>query len=522
MKINSTILLLSALIIVICSTTIISQNSTESLHKDANNLATTSLALGGNIFDKSNFTKADGLLTDANDLIKENKKPEKAIEYLILANDLLKKTIEAAKSMNVNFPSLMKSRELVLSHGISENASKLWKEAEDNFVSAFEDFKDKDAEGVTKYSNLAEKNYKDTELLAIKDQYLLNVKGALIKAEDDKLEKYAPKTYSKIKQLIADAENILNANRYDTLNAKKISNSALYEINHGVYMQGVFTKMSKEDKSLEDFQLMWEEPVAKVANDLKVSPLFDNDPQNLSVKMLENINHERNNLAESQKEAQNLKAEIVQLKKTIDETKSALTDSKNMSKKLSQDLDSTKKANESLTKALDEHKSKLALTEQENVKFKSDSETIAKNQKLIENVSTMFLPSEAEVIKNGDLLTIRLLHINFPQNKTTLETQYFSLLNKVQKAIQTFPQGTVVIEGHTDGVGDYQKNIELSQGRANAVYQYLLSTMGADAARITVVGLGGSKPIANNSNEESRSKNRRIEVVINPHLENSK
>jgi OOP family OmpA-OmpF porin len=103
-----------------------------------------------------------------------------------------------------------------------------------------------------------------------------------------------------------------------------------------------------------------------------------------------------------------------------------------------------------------------------------------------------------------------------------LESQYFSLLNKVQKAIQSFPKGTILIEGHTDGVGDYQKNLELSQGRANAVYQYLISTMGADAARITAAGLGASKPIANNSSEEGRAKNRRIEVVINPHLDDTK
>ncbi len=157
-----------------------------------------------------------------------------------------------------------------------------------------------------------------------------------------------------------------------------------------------------------------------------------------------------------------------------------------------------------------------------NVKFKADSEMLEKNQKLIESISSMFLPSEAEVIKNGDLITIRLVNLNFPQNKATLEPQYFTLLTKVQKAIQTFPNGTTVIEGHTDGVGDYQKNLELSQNRANSIYQYLISTMGAEAAKISVIGLGGSKPIANNSSEEGKAKNRRIEIVINPHLETTK
>ncbi|OGU67762.1 MAG: hypothetical protein A2279_04270 [Stygiobacter sp. RIFOXYA12_FULL_38_9] len=522
MKLSVTAKLLFVILSMIISSNLFSQSSIESLHKEVKNLSLKALTTGGSVFAEQDFKKAEELLADAEELIKENQKPEKAIEYLNQAIELYKKAIEIAKGKSPNFSSLMKTRELVLIHGLSESTLKIWKEAEENFVSANEEFEDKDNEGVTKYSNLAEKLYKDAELVAIKDQYLLNVKAALAKAEDNKLEKYTPKTITKIKQYIADAENVLTANRYDTLAAKKILNSALYEINHGVYMQGVFTKMQDEDKTWEDLQLLWEEPIAKIASDLKLFPSFDTDNQNLTSNILQSINAIRAKLADSQKEAQNLKAEIVQLKKSLDETKTALADSKSEGQKLTQELSVAKKETENLAKAAEETQAKLALMEQENVKFKTVSETTEKNLKLIETISTMFLPSEAEVIKNGDLLTIRLVNLNFPTNKATLEPQYFSLLNKVQKAIQTFPNGTVVIEGHTDGVGDYQKNIELSQNRSNSVYQYLMSTMGADAARITVVGLGGSKPIANNSSEEGRAKNRRIEVVINPHLELNK
>ncbi|MDP2039396.1 MAG: OmpA family protein [Ignavibacteria bacterium] len=522
MKLSIIVKLLFVLLFLVNTVKVLSQTSIESLQKEAKNLSSKSLTTGGSVFAESDFKKAEELLADADELIKENKKPEKAIENLNQAIELYKKTIESAKSKSSNFTSLMKTRELVLIHGLSESTLKIWKEAEDNFVSAYEEFEDKDTEGVIKYSNLSEKLYKDAELVAIKDQYLLNVKAAFAKAEDGKLEKFTPKTVAKIKQYIADAENVLTTNRYDTLAAKKVLNSAFYEINHGIYMQGVFTKMQDEDKTWEDLQLLWEEPIAKIATDLKLFPAFDTDNQNVTSNILQSINVIRTKLADSQKEAQNLKAEIVLLKKSLDEAKTELASSKSENQKLTQDLEGAKKANENLTKAAEETQAKLALMEQENVKFKADSETSEKNLKLIENISTMFLPSEAEVIKSGDLLTIRLVNLNFPTNKATLEPQYFSLLNKIQKAIQTFPNGTVVIEGHTDGVGDYQKNIELSQNRSNSVYQYLMSTMGADAARITVVGLGGTKPIANNSSEEGRAKNRRIEVVINPHLELNK
>lgn len=522
MKVSSTFKLLFSLFFIVLNSSFLAQTSIEALRKEAKSLSAKSLNTGGSVFAESDYKKAEELLADAIELIKENKKPESAVENLNQSIEIFKKTIETAKTMSPNFASLMKTRELVLIHGLSESTLKIWKEAEDNFVSAVEEFTDKNNEGVTKYSNLAEKLYKDAELVAIKDQYFSNIRETLANAEDNKLEKYAPKTLAKIKQHLLDAENVLNVNRYDTLAAKKSLASAFYEINHGTYMQTAFTKMQEEDKTWEDFQLLWEDPLVKIASDLKLEPKFDSDNQNITTKILQSINSGRTKLAESQKENSNLKNEIDQNKRTIEETKAALANSQNDNIKLKQELDAAKKTNEDLTKSVEELKEKLALIEVENVKFKTDSETTERNQKLIDNISSMFLPSEAEVIKNGDLLIIRLVNINFPQNKATLEPQYFSLLNKVQKAIQTFPNGTVVIEGHTDGVGNYQKNIELSQDRANSVYQYLMSTMGADASRITVVGLGAAKPIANNSSEEGKAKNRRIEIVIHPHLELNK
>lgn len=522
MKTISLSKLFLSFIILYSTSEYLAQSSVGTLEKEVLSLSSKSLIVGGSVFATSEYKKAIDLLEDASDLIKENKKHEDAIEYLNQAKELFNKTVEIAKNKNQNFSALMKTRSLVLIHGLSENTLKIWKDAEDNFVSAFEEFEDKDTEGVTKYSNLAEKLYKEAELIAIKDKYLIGVKTELEKAVDNKLEKYTPRTVAKIRQYIADAENALSINRYDTLATKKILDLAFYEINHGVFLQTTFAKMQDEDKTWEDLQLLWEEATSKIATDLSIPPAYDTDIQNTTTKILQRINAEKIKLSDSQKDASNLKVEISQLKKSIDEIKISLAESKSENQKLKQELDSEKKMYESLVKDAEEVKAKLAIMEQENVKFKSDSETVEKNQKMIESITTMFLPSEAEVIKNGDLLVIRLVNLNFPQNKASLEPQYFSLLNKIQKAIQTFPNGTVVIEGHTDGVGDYQKNIELSQNRANAVYQYLMSTMGADAARITVVGLGGAKPIANNTSEEGRAKNRRIEFVINPHLELNK
>ena len=72
------------------------------------------------------------------------------------------------------------------------------------------------------------------------------------------------------------------------------------------------------------------------------------------------------------------------------------------------------------------------------------------------------------------------------------------------------PDVAVEVSGHSDAVGDKDYNIGLSERRAQAVVAYLVS-QGMDENRLTAVGLGFSQPIADNSTEEGRAMNRRIE-----------
>jgi OOP family OmpA-OmpF porin len=71
----------------------------------------------------------------------------------------------------------------------------------------------------------------------------------------------------------------------------------------------------------------------------------------------------------------------------------------------------------------------------------------------------------------------------------------------------------LVIEAHTDGDGDDDYNLELSQRRAEAVAAFFTDA-GIDPERITAVGKGESEPIAPNDDEDGRARNRRIDVVL--------
>jgi OOP family OmpA-OmpF porin len=69
------------------------------------------------------------------------------------------------------------------------------------------------------------------------------------------------------------------------------------------------------------------------------------------------------------------------------------------------------------------------------------------------------------------------------------------------------------VEGHTDNVGGQAHNMKLSQGRANAVRDYLVGK-GIDGARMESVGFGPDKPIASNKTAKGRAENRRTEFNI--------
>jgi OmpA-OmpF porin, OOP family len=299
-------------------------------------------------------------------------------------------------------------------------------------------------------------------------------------------------------------------------------NGANYELAHAQYMQRIFTAMKKEDKTFEDLQLIWEEPLAKIGTVFGLQRSFDKGFDDYTSAVVDNINSEKAKLAAAKKDNEALTASVNDLKKTLEETKANLTAGKKENSKLIAATDSLKKAGELLARERNELTQKIASIETEKSQYKTKVDDQQKLKDQIDSITSLFLPSEAEVMRNGDLMVIRLVNMNFPANKASIDPQYYNLLAKVQKAIKIFPDASVVIEGHTDGAGDYQKNIETSQARAGAVFQYLLSTMGAESKNITVAGLGGSKPIANNNNEEGKAKNRRIEIVINPKVEKSK
>jgi outer membrane protein OmpA-like peptidoglycan-associated protein len=90
-----------------------------------------------------------------------------------------------------------------------------------------------------------------------------------------------------------------------------------------------------------------------------------------------------------------------------------------------------------------------------------------------------------------------------------------SQLADVAKALKDQGYKAIVVEGHTDSRGSDENNMKLSQNRADAVRSYLI-TQGIESSKITAVGWGESRPIADNNSAEGRANNRRVELVVTP------
>jgi outer membrane protein OmpA-like peptidoglycan-associated protein len=102
--------------------------------------------------------------------------------------------------------------------------------------------------------------------------------------------------------------------------------------------------------------------------------------------------------------------------------------------------------------------------------------------------------------------------VEFDTGKATLRPESFARLDVIVEYLLHKKSARVEISGHTDNVGNVKANQKLSEKRANACRDYLVSK-GVDGARVVAVGYGDARPIAPNESAEGRQKNRRIEAT---------
>lgn len=108
---------------------------------------------------------------------------------------------------------------------------------------------------------------------------------------------------------------------------------------------------------------------------------------------------------------------------------------------------------------------------------------------------------------------VNLYGFYFDTGSASLKSESGPTLDEVGKLIKADATLRLLVVGHTDGVGGFEDNIELSKKRAAAVVGALIERVPAASSRLTPCGVGYQCPIATNSSDEGRAKNRRVALV---------
>jgi OOP family OmpA-OmpF porin len=110
------------------------------------------------------------------------------------------------------------------------------------------------------------------------------------------------------------------------------------------------------------------------------------------------------------------------------------------------------------------------------------------------------------------------LNVSFATKSAIVQNKFHEDIEKVSNFLKTYPDTIAVIEGHTDSAGDDEDNLKLSQQRAENVMRHFVD-YGIHPSRLKAEGYGEARPIADNSTEEGRQKNRRVVAVISTIIE---
>jgi OOP family OmpA-OmpF porin len=103
--------------------------------------------------------------------------------------------------------------------------------------------------------------------------------------------------------------------------------------------------------------------------------------------------------------------------------------------------------------------------------------------------------------------------IEFQTGSAIVKPSSYRLLDEIFESAVVAEGLKLGVYGHTDNIGSDDANVALSEKRANAVKEYMLKK-GMKEARIEAKGYGSTKPLADNSTEAGKSKNRRVEIVL--------
>ena len=438
-----------------------------------------------------NYQKGMEILQDAKARELKKNKVGNICKKTLQAENYFSDSIDSAKMAQMILSTSIISRQNAANVNAEKLANAIWSKAERSFDEAIRNNERGNSDRSKALNEETTILYEMAELVAIKNLYLNSTRTLIANAEELKASRYAPITLEKAKNLLRKAEDLLDQNRYETEVPLDIVKQANYEAKRTIYLSTLTRDIRDKEITVERLILNWEKTLTQIASVADISPVmvdgYSELEQQLTTYIL-NLQHLNNELIQDKQVLiQDQKDNLIQLADMEEEIR-----------------------------ALDRRLGGVA-AEKEVLIQRLEAQARIKEQ--FEKVEKMFNSKEVRVFRENNNVILRLITLTFESGKSKLLAESFDLLVKVEKAIDVYPESELIIEGHTDSLGDDDFNQKLSQDRAESVLKYMINAMHIPSYRLIATGYGETNPIANNETESGRSKNRRIDIVIIPHNE---
>lgn len=164
------------------------------------------------------------------------------------------------------------------------------------------------------------------------------------------------------------------------------------------------------------------------------------------------------------------------------------------------------------------------LKEVEEILRKRDEATNQLKEKLQEALLGFTKSGLTVEIKNGKVYVSLMDKLLFPSGSIVIDEKGKQALTQLAAVLKEQPEINIAVEGHTDtqkisNLGQIKDNWDLSVLRSTSVVRYLTEVAKVEGVRMTATGKGEFQPLALNTTADGRSKNRRIEIVLSPKLD---
>jgi len=421
------------------------------------------------------FGKAEASLFEAKKGLKSGDKASEILQKVDYGRAQLQRAEDMGKRVRTALSDVIKARENARAAGAT-NFREDYADADEQFLELTKAFEKNNLSWVLKNRAKVVRAFDELELRAIKE-ILVEVQKLITEAKKRGAKKIAPNMLTVAQEKLSDVDAFISEHRYEKKKIDEQASEALFQARRLLQVM----RQSEEIRTMEpeEITLWFEGMLYKMTSKLSGTDLRDYDFETQAKNILDLVTTLQEDyqfmvgkVTVLQAEIQDMEKRIASLNRTVSEER-AVKDS----------LAAEKRFNE-----------------------------------LYSTVLSYFEPSEAEVYKQGNQLVIRLRAMQFPVGKAVVMASNYALLSKIQRAIRTFNQPDVVIEGHTDSTGSDDLNEHLSQQRAEAVREYLVANGTLTYERISAIGYGSRQPLASNNSAEGRAINRRIDVLIMPQL----